>query len=75
MAEGMAGFRLGCIAKQTADVRIAFDIGSPCKLQVAAVGLRFTGKSPLQVFVAFSSLQTLAHQKPPVEIALVFEGL
>src|SRR5574339_314157 len=52
MPKGMASFGLRRIAEQTANVRVTFDISPPGEIEVAAVGLRFTGKCSLQVFMA-----------------------
>src|SRR5262249_5888452 len=42
--EGVAGLRLGGVAEQAADVGVAFDVGAPGEIQVAAVRLRFADK-------------------------------
>jgi hypothetical protein len=47
MTEGMPGFSLRGIAKQTADIGISLDIGHPRKIQVTPVSLGLSGKCSL----------------------------
>src|SRR3989454_12854959 len=49
--EGVSGLGFRGVAKEAADVRVAFDVRAPREIEVPAGRLRFSGKSGLQVFV------------------------
>src|ERR1051325_9827671 len=70
VTERMPGFRLGGISEQAAHVRIAFDVGDACEIQIPAVGLRFARERALQVFKTLRTLETLCHT-PSLTIMII----
>src|SRR5262249_59380135 len=61
MAEGVAGFRLGRVAKEPADVGISLDVGATSKVEIPAVRLGLTSKRRLQIPAGFFTPQRLRH--------------
>src|SRR5947208_1897755 len=63
--EGVSGLGFRGVAKEAADVRVAFDVRAPREIEVPAVRLRFAGKRVLQVVVRTGALESLGHRVPP----------
>src|SRR5262249_55166439 len=65
VAERVSGLGLRGVAEEPTDVGIPFDVRPTCEVEVAPVGLRFTGERVLQVLVSLCPLQGLCHPCPP----------
>jgi hypothetical protein len=62
VTEGVAGLGLRRVAEQPAHIRIAFDVGPACEIEVAPVRLRLAGERRLQVLVRARTLERLRHR-------------